>query len=213
MDLTLEGLREKMIQEQLIRRGIRQERLLNAFRKVPRHLFVLPKFSKQAYGDYPIEIGFDQTISQPYMVALMVRSLRPEGSERILEVGTGSGYQTAILAELASHVFTIERIPALATEAQGRLGALGYTNVSFRVGDGASGWPQEAPFDGILVSCAAKEPPQPLLRQLKEGKVLAIPIGGALRQTLTILQKMGEGFVTQEICPCVFVPLVEGRVP
>ena len=210
MDPSLEALLEKMIQEQLVRRGIQEKRLLAAFRKVPRHLFVPPNLSKQAYGDYPLEIGFDQTISQPYMVALMVHCLRLEGTEKVLEVGTGSGYQTAILAELTSQVFTVERIPALAAQAQNRLATLGYGNISFKTGDGSSGWPQEAPFDGILVSCAAKEVPRPLLDQLKEGKLLAIPVGGAVRQILTVLQKRGDGLLGRNICPCVFVPLVAG---
>ena len=212
MDPNLEGLREKMVQEQLLRRGIQDERLLNAFRRVPRHLFVLPKLSKQAYGDYPIEIGFDQTISQPYMVALMTHCLRLEGPEKILEVGTGSGYQTAILAELTSYVFTVERVPDLAAQARHRLETIGYRNISFSVGDGSLGWPQQEPFDGILVSCAAKEPPQPLLEQLKKGKPLVIPIGGVLRQTLTVFRKSGDGFLAQEVCSCVFVPLVGDKM-
>ena len=210
---TTEFPMEKMLQEQLIRRGLGEARLLNAFRRVPRHLFVPPEAYRQAYEDHPVEIGFDQTISQPYMVALMTHCLQLKGSEKVLEVGTGSGYQTAILAELGSTVFTVERIPALATQAQKRLESLGYVNIFFKSGDGSFGWPEEAPFDAILVSCAAKEPPKPLLDQLKEGKALVIPLGGALQQTLTILRKMGEGFVAQNICPCVFVPLVGGKPP
>ena len=208
---TSEELRERMVQEQLIQRGIREERILNVFRKVPRHLFLPSRLHSHAYEDHPLEIGFDQTISQPYIVALMVECLRLKGQEKVLEVGTGSGYQTALLAELASSVFTIERIPSLASEAKGRLEAFGYHHVFFKIGDGSLGWPQAAPFDGMLVSCAAKEPPQPLLSQLKEGGVLVIPLGGALKQTVTVVQKKGEGWISQEVCPCLFVPLIQGK--
>jgi protein-L-isoaspartate(D-aspartate) O-methyltransferase len=142
------------------------------------------------------------------MVALMTECLHLAGPEKILEIGTGSGYQTAILAELASSVFTMERIAPLAEQAQRHLFALGYQNIFFRVEDGSVGWPQEAPFDGILVSCAAKEPPRPLLSQLREGRSLVIPLGGPFQQTLTVFQRKGERIVSRQICSCVFVPLV-----
>ena len=200
-----------MVQEQLARRGVRREPVLNAFRKVPRHLFVPPPLQRDAYADHPLEIGSGQTISQPYIVALMVDCLRLGGTEKVLEVGTGSGYQTAVLAELATSVCTVERIPSLAEAARQRLDFLGYRTIAFRTGDGSLGWSEEAPFEGIVVSCAAKEVPPALLSQLKEGGSLVMPLGGALRQMLTVLQKVEGNVLAHPVCPCVFVPLVAGR--
>jgi len=208
MAQTPEFLREEMLRDQLIRRGILGERLLNAFRKVPRHFFLPDRLHANAYEDHPLDIGFEQTISQPYIVALMTQCLKLKGAEKVLEVGTGSGYQTAILAELADSIFTIERITPLAEQARSRLAEFGYQNIFFKAGDGSLGWPEVAPFDDILVSCAAREVPKPLLAQLREGGLLVIPLGGSLQQTLTVLQKRGREVTHWEVCPCVFVPLV-----
>ena len=200
--------RERMVQEQLKHRGITDERLLGAFRKVPRHLFVPPELQPQAYTDHPLPIGAGQTISQPYMVALMTQCLHLQGHERVLEIGAGSGYQTAILAELALEVFSVERIPELLRAAAGHVSALGYLNVHFTAGNGSLGWPGHAPYDAILVTAAAPDLPEPLLTQLGDGGVMVLPIGPQEGQTLVEVRKR-YGIVTQhEIASCVFVPLL-----
>ncbi len=177
-------------------------------RKVPRHLFVPEDLQEIAYGDFPLSIGEGQTISQPYMVALMTQLLQVEPTDRVLEVGTGSGYQAAILAELAHRVFTIERIPELSRLAQERLLSLGYGNIRFRVGDGTKGWPEEAPFDAILVTAAAPKAPQSLVDQLAEGGRMVIPIGGRTSQDLWLFRKRGRRMEREYLCPCTFVPLI-----
>ena len=176
--------------------------------KVPRHRFVAVDSRDHAYEDGPLSIGRGQTISQPYMVALMTESIAPEPDDRVLEVGTGSGYQTAILAELAREVYSIEKIPELAERAEGLLSRLGYGNVAIRVGDGSEGWIQEAPFDAIVVTAGAPEIPAPLVEQLGVGGRLVIPVGSAYHQRLNIVRKEREGIRKEEGTGCVFVPLI-----
>lgn len=204
-----ETLRLQMVEKQLVRRGISDPQVLTAFRKIPRHLFVPEKLKNRAYDDHPIPIGLDQTISQPYMVALMTQCLHPKKSSTILEIGTGSGYQAAILAELFHSVFTIERIRELSLQAQERLRSLGYQNIFFKCGNGTMGWEEFNPYDGILVSCASRTVPPDLLSQLKEEGILVIPLGGSISQMLTIFCKVRDKMEAREICGCAFVPLIE----
>ena len=199
--------RRALIRE-LREKGIRDERVLSAMEKVPRHLFVLPECLFAAYDDRPLPIGLGQTISQPYIVALSTEALELSGEEKVLEIGTGSGYQTAILAELAKEVFTVERLPELSFEAQERLRRLGYTNVHFRVGDGTKGWPEEAPFPAILVTAAAPKVPKSLFSQLAEGGRMVIPVGGRFHQDLWLVRKVGGEPVYEHLCPVTFVPLI-----
>jgi protein-L-isoaspartate(D-aspartate) O-methyltransferase len=197
-----------MVEEQLRARDIVDERVLAAMGRVPRHLFVEPALEYYAYEDRPLSIGAGQTISQPYIVALMVQLLRVLPSHRILEVGTGSGYQAAILAELAEEVYTVEIIPSLADSASARLEALGYRNVRVRQGDGYEGWPEVAPFDGIVVAAGAPEIPHPLIEQLREGGRIAIPVGIArATQDLILGEKYGGKLRVRSIAPVLFVPL------
>lgn len=201
--------RERMVADQLRARGITDPRVLTAMGGVPRHRFVEEALEGRAYGDYPLPIGEKQTISQPYMVALMTQALELGGDERVLEVGTGSGYQTAILAELAGKVYSVERIRTLADRARAILEELGYYNVLIRVGDGTLGWREEAPFDAVLVTAAAPEVPAPLVEQLKAGGRLVIPVGGTTAQVLKSLVKDADGTVREsELVGCVFVKLV-----
>jgi protein-L-isoaspartate(D-aspartate) O-methyltransferase len=197
-----------MVEEQLRGRGISDARVLQAMDRVPRHRFVPGPVGVGVYEDYPLSIGCNQTISQPYMVALMTEGLALQGGEQVLEIGTGSGYQTAILAELAGEVFTVERFPNLSARAEATLTDLGYTNVRFRVGDGTLGWPEEAPFDRILCTAAAPRPAKPWIEQLMDGGRLVAPVGERYGQTLTIFTKRGDGLAKREVCGCVFVPLV-----
>lgn len=208
-NMDTDQARKQMVENQLRLRGIRDERLLNIFYKIPRHRFVPDNLAEEAYGDYPLPIGEGQTISQPYMVALMTELLELTGKERVLEVGTGSGYQAAILAELALGVYTIERIPSIADAAKIRLKELGYTNIYFKGGDGALGWDDFAPFDSIIVTAAASHIPPVLLKQLNERGKMVIPIGGSFNQMLTLAEKMPRNKTKiTEVTPCVFVPLV-----
>ena len=200
--------RERMLQNQLIRRGIRDPRVLAAMRKVPRHRFVEEALKDQAYGDYPLPIGEQQTISQPYIVASMTEALELKGPEKVLEIGTGSGYQSAILAELAEKVFSIERYPSLALRARRILEELRYFNVQIRVGDGTLGWPEEKPFDAIIVTAGAPSIPQPLINQLAEGGRLVIPVGDQFSQTLTRVIKTPKGLKFDYYGGCRFVRLV-----
>ena len=197
-----------MVKEQLERRGISDPRVLDAMRKVPRHQFVDPSASGRAYDDSPLPIDEGQTISQPYMVAVMTAAVALQGSERVLEIGTGSGYQTAVLSGLASWVYSIERIPALAERAQQTLARFGYRNVSIRVGDGSRGWPEAAPFEAIVVTAGAPDVPPPLVEQLQIGGRLVIPVGSPLAQTLRRLIKREGGTDQEELVGCVFVKLV-----
>ncbi|MCS7312053.1 MAG: protein-L-isoaspartate(D-aspartate) O-methyltransferase [Acidobacteria bacterium] len=202
-------LREEMVQRQLIDRGIRDERVLAALRKVPRHRFVLPEYVYDAYDDGPLPIGACQTISQPYIVALMTELLHLQGPERVLEVGTGSGYQTAILAELAREVYTVELEADLLERARQVLTAMGYNNIYFRNDDGSAGWPEAAPFDAIIVTAAPPEVPPALIEQLRVGGRLVIPVG-SWDQDLRLIVKYGPeptDSTVQSITPVRFVPL------
>jgi protein-L-isoaspartate(D-aspartate) O-methyltransferase len=199
--------RKRMIQDQIERRGLHESRLLMAFESVPRHLFVPEEYRYEAYEDGPLPIGFEQTISQPYIVALMTDILKLKGNERVLEVGTGSGYQAAILGILAKEVHTIEFIPELATQAEELLKELGMDNVHVHCGDGSLGLPEFAPYRGILVAAAAPEAPQPLLDQLEEGGRLVLPVGARGMQILEIWEKHGDTFDSKTETAVAFVPL------
>lgn len=197
-----------MVDYQLIPRGIKDERVIAAMRKVPRHLFVPDFVRHSAYDDMALPIGDDQTISQPYMVAVMTELLELKGDEKVLEVGTGSGYQAAILAELSREVYTIERISILAEEARKRLTTLGYENVNVIVGDGTKGLEEESPFDRIIVTAATPKIPDPLINQLNEGGIIVAPVGERFSQVL-IKGKKEKGTLIEEYhTPCVFVPLI-----
>ena len=202
------GQRRKMVEEQLGDRGIKDLHLLEVMSRVPRHLFTLDPFQDRSYGDTPLPIGENQTISQPYIVAAMTAALELKGDERILEIGTGSGYQTAVMAELAAQVFTIERINALSRKAQQILDGLGYANIVFKMFDGTYGWPDQAPFDAIMVTASAKEIPKSLIKQLGEGGRLVAPAGDTDEQKLILLRKKGNQVSRKEICDCKFVPLI-----
>lgn len=197
-----------MVEQQLRRRGIRDPRVLQAFRDIPRHAFVPKDRQNEAYDDHPLDIGLGQTISQPYMVGLMTEALRLRGHERVLEIGTGSGYQTAILARLCRQVYTIERLAQLSERAQDALRSLGIENVCFRVGDGTLGWPEEAPFDGILVTAGGPSVPPSLEAQLAEGGRLVMPVGGWSGQELIALERHGARLRRESHGGCVFVPLI-----
>lgn len=207
-DANREAERLRMIEEQLRKRGVHDQRVLSAMGKIPRHLFLNEDTSPLAYTDGPVQIGFGQTLSQPYMAALMTQSLALQGHEKVLEIGTGSGYQTALLLELADEVYSIERIGELAARAERILRKLGYTRFHIRVGDGTAGWPEAAPFDAIMVTAGAPRIPDQLLLQLNDGGRLVIPVGSRFSQTLYVCKKRGEGIETEESTQCVFVPLI-----
>jgi len=200
--------RQVMVDTQLKRRGITDPRVLAAMAKVPRHHFVPMHLRDQAYGDYPLPIGEDQTISQPYIVALMTEAMELKGHEKVLELGAGSGFQAAVLAELADQVFTIERLPSLARAAEMALSELGYTNVHMRIADGTLGWTEEAPFDAILVTAGSPQIPPPLLEQLAMGGRLVIPVGDSYTQTLTRVRRTPEGLKHEYLGGCRFVKLI-----
>ncbi|MDY6909092.1 MAG: protein-L-isoaspartate(D-aspartate) O-methyltransferase [Thermodesulfobacteriota bacterium] len=206
--MNFQKARDRMVETQLVTRGIHDPRVLDAMRKVPRHLFVDEALAAQAYADHPLPIGEKQTISQPYIVALMTEALGLKGHEKVLELGTGSGYQTAVLAELADRVFTIERIPSLLHRAREVLNSLGYRNVVYKVGDGTLGWPEEAPFDAILVSAGAPRVPQPVVDQLSMGGRLVLPVGDRLSQELILVERVPEGIRKTTLGGCRFVDLV-----
>ncbi|HOD97903.1 MAG TPA: protein-L-isoaspartate(D-aspartate) O-methyltransferase [Syntrophales bacterium] len=204
-------LRIKMVETQIRARGVTDERVLAAMAKIPRHLFIDEALIEQAYNDNPLPIGKSQTISQPYIVALMTAALKLTGKEKVLEIGTGSGYQTAILAELAEQVFSIERIAQLAAGARKRLDALNCFNVAMRVGDGTYGWREESPFDGIMVTAGAPKVPTILLEQLAVGGRLVIPTGGRISQELLRVTRMSADLnevKTEVLCGCRFVDLI-----
>jgi len=203
-----ESLRHDMVTRQLVPRGITDEAVLAAMGKVPRHMFVAAGMEARAYGDHALPIGEGQTISQPYMVAMMTQELRLAGAERVLEIGTGSGYQTAILAELSEQVFSMERVEGLATRARGVIEELGYSNVAIRVGDGTIGWKEFEPYDRIIVTAGAPDVPPSLVEQLADPGVMVVPVGGHGLQELRIIEKRGRGVVTRDAGGCVFVPLV-----
>lgn len=201
--------RQRMVDTQIIPRGIKDERVINAMRKVQRHLFLDEALWPQAYEDYPAPIGEKQTISQPYIVALMTELLGLKGHERVLEIGTGSGYQTAILAELAEQVYSIERIPGLAKRARKILDELGYGNIVITIGDGTLGWPEHSPYDGIIVTAAAPQAPPSLLKQLRVGGRLVIPIGDEFVQDLYLYIKESEDrYIRENYGGCRFVKLI-----
>jgi protein-L-isoaspartate(D-aspartate) O-methyltransferase len=201
-------MRELMVSTQLASRGVGDERVLDAMRRVPRHLFLSEDMQYRAYDDSALSIGEGQTISQPFMVAVMTELLALAGEERVLEIGTGSGYQTAILAELCGEVFTVEYHPALSARADERLRALGYGNVRCRAGDGTLGWPEEAPFDRILVTAGAPAIPPPLRNQLSSGGIIIAPVGDRMSQQLVRARKTDGTFEEEYSTPCMFVPLV-----
>ncbi len=208
MDNEYASKRHQMVQT-LIQQSIRDPRVLDAFRKVPRHLFLDEALWPQAYDDHPLPIGEKQTISQPYMVAVMTEALQLKGTEKVLEIGTGSGYQAAILAELADRVYTIERVPALAKRARRTLDLLRYTNIVTRIADGTEGYPEESPFSAIVVTAAAPDAPDPLLKQLDAGGRLIIPIGDEQLQDLILYVKDGEDRYHEEnYGGCRFVKLI-----
>ena len=200
--------RERMVQTQLVARGISDPKVLYAMQKVPRHLFVEEALQNQAYGDFPLPIGEQQTISQPYIVAYMTEALQLTGVEKVLEIGTGCGYQAAILAELAPEVYSIERIFSLVSRARRILESLRYFNVKIKVGDGTLGWPEEAPFDAIIVTAAAPGIPKPLLDQLAMGGRIIIPVGDRNTQTLDLVHKTPEGLQHDYRGGCRFVKLI-----
>jgi len=197
-----------MIVNQVAKRGLHDARVLAAMAWTPREWFLTPHLASSAYDDGPLPIGSGQTISQPYIVALMTASLAPRRKDRILEIGTGSGYQTAILAHLGARVFTIERLPDLLVEAEERFRRLRLKNIETRLGDGAAGWPEEGPFDGILVTAAAPRVPEPLLAQLAPGGRLVIPIGDLASQELVVLQRTPRGVEERSAGGVRFVPLI-----
>ncbi len=205
--LEYESQRLSMVAGQIAGRGVHDPRVLDAMRQVPRHCFVPPEYQAIAYSDGPLPIGEGQTISQPYIVALMTEQLRLRGGETVLDIGTGSGYQAAILARLARQVHTIERHPRLAERARAALVSAGIHNVSVHVGDGSAGLPEFAPYQGILVAAAAPRVPQPLLEQLSEGGRLVLPVGGWEGQTLETWQRCGEAYDCEQVLPVAFVPL------
>lgn len=200
--------RRTMVDRQIRRRGVRDQNVLDAMQRVERHRFVPLSHQHLAYEDSALPLALGQSISQPYMVAAMTEALEPTSHSRILEIGTGSGYQTAVLAEIVSYVYTIERLPELSHDAQAVLESQGYRNVEFRIGDGSLGWPEEGPFDGILVTAAAPDVPPPLLDQLAEGACLVIPVGGPPDQDLYQIRREGTSFQRRFITRCRFVPLL-----
>ena len=198
-----------MIQQQVVERGIRDEALLAALRAVPREKFFPEEIRDEAYADAASPIGHGQTISQPYMVALMTHRLELKPEHKVLEVGTGSGYETAVLSKLAGEVYSIERVKPLLDQAFERLMDLGARNVHFRLGDGTLGWPEQAPFDRIIITAAAPRLPEHLLKtHLKEGGIAVVPAGEADRQMLVQVRRQGDELKTIDICPCVFVKLI-----
>ena len=206
--IPFEIQRENMVREQIEKRGIKDAQVLKAMRHIPRHEFVTDEAKNWAYSDSPLSIGEGQTISQPFIVAAMTELLQLKGHECVLEIGTGSGYQTAILCELASHVYSVERIPKLAKIAEKKLAEMGHANIQLMIGDGTLGWPDHAPYDAIIVTAAAPEVPQALLDQLKPGGRLVIPIGARFSQVLRVWQRLEDRFECHDSIGVMFVPLI-----
>jgi protein-L-isoaspartate(D-aspartate) O-methyltransferase len=200
--------RMKMVEDQLVKRGIANQKVLEAMRKIKRHLFVNEKEWDRAYDDTPLSIPCSQTISQPYMVALMTELIEPDENKTVLEIGTGSGYQTAILAETCKQIYSIERHQELAEQAKNVLKKLGYQNVEIKTDDGTVGWKEKAPFDAIIVTAGAPEVPDILVEQLTEWGKLVIPVGTHYRQNLELVQKRSDSYIKKTICGCIFVPLI-----
>ena len=199
-------MREKMVETQIKARGVKDPRVLSALLKVERHRFVPEEYLGSAYSDQPLPIGEGQTISQPYIVALMTELLELKGNEKVLEIGTGSGYQAAVLAELAKEVYTIEIIEPLASKARNRLLELGYQNIKVKAGDGYLGWPEAASFDAIIITCAPDHIPQPLIEQLKEGGSMVVPVGGYSQALRKIVKREGK-IESNDVLPVIFVPM------
>lgn len=206
--IDFKSLQEEMVTQQIMRRGVVTPRVIEAFKKVPRHLFVPEQFQSHSYNDHPLPIGEGQTISQPYIVALMTDLLDLSGEDKILEIGTGSGYQAAILAELGKEVYTTERHKLLAERAEKILKELNYQNVKVLVGDGTKGWKEFSPYQKIIVTASAPDVPQPLFIQLDEMGKLVIPIGGRWSQDLILIEKRKGKMIRKSVCGCVFVPLI-----
>ncbi len=204
-------LRNQMVKNQIKARGITDEKVLEAFREVERHKFVLPRYVSHAYIDSPLPIEEGQTISQPYIVALMTDELQLKKDDKVLEIGTGSGYQAAILAEICDSVYTIEIFEKLGKKAKQRFSELGYKNIRCKIGDGFLGWPEHAPFDAIIVTCAPTEIPEPLKTQLAEGGRMIIPVGDNPVQELVLLRKKRGKIRRQDILPVRFVPMIDGE--
>ncbi len=210
--MKFEDQREVMVKEQLISRGIHEPAIIKAIRKVPRHHFVPEDLRRFSYNDCPLRIGHKQTISQPYIVAIMMQLISPNEDDLVLEIGTGSGYQTALLAEVVKNVYTVERVPELMDRARFVLDGLGYDNIYYRVGDGTKGWEKAYPpikeFDKIIVSAAAPSPPKSLLKQLKNGGKLVIPTGNKMGQELKLITKQNDESTEKSFGLCTFVPLI-----
>lgn len=200
--------RNRMVDEQIVSRGVQDERVLAVMRKIPRHEFLPEAIRGMAYADNALPLGEGQTMSQPYMVALMTELLGLKGPERVLEIGTGSGYQAAVLAELCEKVYTVERVKSLADKARATLDRLGYKSVAIKVYDGTYGWKEMAPFDAIVVTAGSPDIPAPLVEQLKEGGRMVIPVGDRYGQELVTVVKTAEGITVRRSIPCVFVPLI-----
>ena len=205
-------LREHMVKQQIMARGIEDPRVLEAMRKVPRHLFVPEKYRAFSYRDHPLPIGQGQTISQPYIVAFMTEALDLKPDEKVLEIGTGSGYQAAILAELVKEVYTIEIVEKLGKRARQTLEMLGYKNIHVKIGDGYMGWPEKAPFDAVIVTCAPERIPEALVQQLNDGGRMIIPVGkaGAIQELVKAVKKKGK-LKKKEVMRVRFVPMVKGH--
>ena len=201
-------VRKKMVEEQLIKRGIKNQPVLDAMLKIQRHLFIDRKYLNEAYDDSPQPINCFQTISQPYIVALMTEEIEPDKKMKVLEIGTGSGYQTAILAELCKKVYSVERHKELVAEAKKKLKNFGYKNIEIKTDDGTIGWAEKAPFDAIIVTAAAPEVPETLVKQLKDRGKMVIPVGPHFQQNLELISKRGDSYINKIICGCVFVPLI-----
>jgi len=201
--------RVKMVNSQIKARGVKNQQVLKAMEKVPRHLFVPSNLQNQAYNDNPLQIGEGQTISQPYIVGFMTAALEPDSTYRVLEIGTGSGYQAAILGEICDSVFTIEIFESLGESASKILEKLGYQNIKVKIGDGYQGWPDKAPFDAIIVTCSPTQIPVPLTKQLKEGGKMIIPVGHSYQQELILLNKENGILKKKKVLPVRFVPMID----
>jgi protein-L-isoaspartate(D-aspartate) O-methyltransferase len=208
-DVSMTDERAKMVREQLAGPGrdLTNARVLEVMGRVPRHEFVPAIEHDEAYHDHPLPIGHGQTISQPYIVAFMTEALDPKPTDRLLEIGTGSGYQAAVLSELVAEVYSIEIVKPLAEQAQETLQRLGYQNVRVKAGDGHQGWPEHAPFDAIIVTCAPERVPQPLVDQLRDGGKMIVPVGGGFQQELVLLEKRGNEVRQRAVLPVRFVPM------
>ncbi len=209
--MDYESMLRQMVNEQIIARGIDSQPVIDAFYRVPRHEFVSAVDQDWAYGDHPLAIGAGQTVSQPYIVALMTAALELKPDDRVLEIGTGSGYQTAILESLGAQVFTIERIASLQEKARARLERLGFHHIRYRLGNGYAGWQEQAPFAAIVVTAAAPAIPAALLGQLAIGGRMVVPVGGPWHQELLLLAKKADGFTRKTLCECRFVPMIDSE--